>query len=483
VLDRATAFDYLERGLAGISTQSAVWDRRQDYFEGRQDLPFAPEGVNAEYLDLREMAIGNYLELAMGAPVQRMVAEGFKTGRGGEADLKAWDEVWQPNKLDSRQKIVYQQMFLHGRGMMSVSGNLLNPKSPKIRPENAKRIWIEPDPEDPFTPLFAVKKLVEESLPASSGLILPGRLIRKAKEVAYVYTAEEWIKFECPGPGGAWQQVDQKAHSLRSLPFVPFDFNVDADGKPRAAITKLMPQQDAVNTIRFNTLLAMQFSAYRQRIFTAYDPVVRDSKGDPLVKMKDGAPVLDSNGLQIPITRSPGRVGVDRALVFPGKDTKVYDLPESNLDNYITALDHFLTALFSTGQIPPQYALNKMANTSGDAMAGAEATFQSLIKDLKVSAAESIETVMNLSNQARGEDHDDVAAEVIWGDSEIRSFAQIVDGIGKLITSGMSRADAWAMLPGATPPRVSEWVKNSNEDQAQADMGLNALADKLAISA
>lgn len=483
MLDRATAFDYLERGLAGIAKQSVGWDRRQDYFEGRQDLPFAPEGVSTEYMALREQALANYLGLCMGAPVQRMRAEGFKTGRSGDADLVTWNEVWQPNKMDSRQGIVYQQMFLHGRGMMSVTGNTKKLKSPKIRPENAKRVWIEPDPEDPFTPLFAVKKLVVAATPPRSGLILPESMVRHSTEVAYVYTDEEWVKFERSGVMGAWQIVDGKAHSLGEIPFVPFDFNVDADGNPRAAITELMPQQDAVNTIRFNTLLAMQFSAYRQRIFTGYDPVVRDSKGNPLVKMKDGVPILDTNGQQIPLTRSPGRIGVDRALVFPGDKTKVYDLAESNLDNYVKALDHFITALFATGQIPPQYALNKMANTSGDAMAGAEATFQSLIQDLQVSAGESVETVMNLAGNARGDGGGDLAAEVIWADPEIRSFAQIVDGAGKLIISGMARADAWAMLPNATPPRVAEWVKNSNADRAAADEGINNMAEKFALNA
>jgi hypothetical protein len=281
--------------------------------------------------------------------------------------------------------------------------------------------------------------------------------------------------------GKDWKITDGNAHNLGELPFVPFPFNVDSDGVPHAPLEEMMPQQDALNTIRFQTLLAMQFSAYRQRAITGFDPVARDEKGNPLIKKdSEGNPILDSNGLPMPIVTSPGRVGVDRALVFPGEATKVFDLPESNLANYISVYDQFLTTFFATGHVPPQYALTKMANTSGDAMAGAESTFQSLISDLQTAAGESIESVMRLANKARGEAFDDVASETIWADTEIRSFAQIIDAAVKLIGSGMSREDAWSWLPGATPPRLKKWVEHSDADRTAADAGVNALADKIA---
>lgn len=463
-MDAKLARNYLEIGLNRLSTQAKAWQRRQDYVEGKQDDPFAPEGVNTEYKSLQKQSIANFLEIAMNAPVQRMQADGFRTGRNDKADLTAWNEIWQPNKLDSRQKIVYKQMYIHGRGIMSVTPVRATPKTPKIRPENGKRVWIEPNPDDPFEGLFAVKQI--------GGL--------DGSVNAYVYTDTVWVQFTQAKGRTDWGMTAMGRHNLGGLPFVTFDFNVDADGVPHAPIDKLMPQQDAINTIRFNTLLAMQFSAYRQRVFTGFDPVARDAKGNPIVrKNADGTDMKDLNGLPIPILNTPGRLGVDRALVFPGELTKVFDLPESNLDNYIKVYDTFLNTFFSTGQIPPQYSLTKMANLTGDGMAGAESTFQSLITDLKMAAGESLESVMRLAGRVRGEPNEDVASEVIWASSEIQSFAQIVDGVGKLITSGMSRKDAWSMLPDATPPKVVEWVENSDSDIDRQDAGVNALAAKI----
>lgn len=482
-MDRSTAHEYLKRGVEKLDKQAKGWERRQDYFEGKQDLPYAPEGVNAEYQALREMSVANVIELAMKAPIQRLQVDGFRTDRDSDSDLTTWDEVWKANYLGSRQVITFQQMFNHGRGIMSVSPNLDNPKSPKIRVENAKRVWIEPDPEDPWQPLYAVKTFTQEERTANSGVLLPSGSVYGAKETAYVYDANEWMRFTRIG-SGAWQYDQQGAHNLGEVPFVNFDFNVDADGNPRAAIDKLMPAQDAINTIRFNTLLAMQFSAFRQRVFTGFDPVMRDNKGNVLVK-RDAAsqPILDANGQQQPLLNSPGRIGVDRALVFPGADTKVFDLNESKLDNYIVVLKQFLGDFFASAQVPPQYAMDKMANLTGDGMAGAEATFQSLIKDVQTAAGEGLERVMRLAARARGDQGNKLATEVIWADTEVKSFAQIVDGISKLIADGLSPEDGWAMLPNATPSKVRTWRDNAITWRKDQDQALNDMADKLAFNA
>lgn len=472
-MDEPTARDYLARGLYEITKKNPDWTRRENYYRGRQDLPFAPEGVNAEYLSLREMSVANWLSLAMDAPVQRCRADGFRTGRDKEADLTAWNEVWQPNKLDARQRIPYTQMVVHGRGLMSVWPNTKDRKSPIIRPENGARVHLEMDPEDPFTVKWTVKTFTIAAPPSSVLWVPPANDQRVPTEVAYVYDDESWARFEKPGlsgvEGGAaliagnWELKDAGANPLGEAPFVPFDNRVDADGVPQSGIEPLMPAQDAINTIRFNTLLAMQFSAFRQRVFVGYDPVQRDGQNNIMHRMQaDGTtPVLDGNGQKVPIINSPGRIGVDRALVFPGGDTKVFDLAESNLSNYSEVLGEFLTQLFAVGQIPPQYLLSRMANLSGDALAGAESTLASLVSDLQRWMGESLEQVMRLANRARGEQEADLASEVIWADAEARSFAQIIDAITKLISVNFPREAAFELIPGATPQKVKRWMDMS----------------------
>ncbi|RZT87469.1 SPP1 Gp6-like portal protein [Pseudonocardia sediminis] len=471
-MDEAQARDRLDIGLARISAKQPGYERRTAYYKGNQDLPYAPEGVNAEYLKLREQAVANWLALAMDTPIQRLRAEGFRTGRDDEADVATWNEVWQPNKLDSRQRIPYTDAFLHGRGLMSVWPNQKARKSPLIRPENGKRVHLEPDPDDPWTTLWSCKTYTVDDRPPSR-LILPAGVDgQTSRQVGVVYDDESWFRFERGGMSGsitpgAWSLVKAGANPLEDNPFVAFDNRQDADGEPTSALEQLMPQQDAINTIRFQTLLAMQFSAYRQRVFTGYDPVLRDEHGAIVPqRAEDGTVLLDANGQPLPIVTSPGRVGVDRALVFPGADTKVFDMPESNLSNYISVLTEFLTDLFATGQVPPQYLLNRMSNLSSDTLTAAESTLQSLISDLKRWNGESVEQVMRLANRARGEQFEDLASEVIWAETETKQFAVLVDGIVKLVSGAEFPVQAgYELLPGATPQKVERWLKLREDEQ------------------
>lgn len=481
-VDEDLARDRLRRGVAEIDGKQRSWRRREDYFTGKQDLPYAPEGVNEEYLTLREQSVANWLDLAISTPVQRLRADGFRTGRDADADASAWNEVWQPNRLDARQRIVYTQMLVHGRGLMSVWPNPKIPQSPVIRPENGRRVHLEPDPEDPFTTAWAVKTFTVDDRGAASGLVSPSSYVAaRERQVGIVYDATTWARFERGGltHAGDWTLTAGGSHPLGEPPFVAFDNSQNSDAEPRSALEALIPAQDAINTIRFQTLLAMQFSAYRQRVFTGYDPVLRDSAGAVVYRWNpDGTPVLDAHGQQVPVVASPGRVGVDRALVFPGSDTKVFDMPESNLSNYISVLGEFLCDLFARAQVPPQYLLTRMANLSGDALTGAESTLQSLVSDLQRWAGESLEQVMRLAGRARGETAPDLASEVIWSVAEARSFAATIDGITKLVTIGFPREAAFGLVPGATPQKVQWWMDLSRAQQAEAD-----LSDPLARAA
>jgi hypothetical protein len=342
-VDEQTTRDRLETGLGHLTDAEPGFVKRERYFDGDQDLPYAPPGVNAEYLALREMSIANWIALASNAPVQRVRPNDFRITRDANADQATWDEVWGANNLDALWPIVATQMMNHSRGVMSVWRNPRERRSPIVRPENIRRVWLEPSIEDPFT----------------------------------------------------------------------------------------------------------------QRVFTGFDPVMKDDEGKVIWQRDaDGGVLLDAQGQPMPALVDMGRASVDRALVFPGADTRVFDLPESNLSNYIAALSAFLTDFFGRGQIPPQYLLDKMANLSGDALTGAESTLASLIADLKRWSGGSLKQVIRLAARARGEDLPTIGGEVNWADDEARSFAQIVDGIQKLISVGYPREAAFEMLPNMTPPRL-----------------------------
>ena len=465
VTDHEVARDRLGLGLSQLAGRANIVQRREDYVHGKQDLPFAPYGASAEYEDLREQAPANILGIAIGAPTQRMRADSMKTSLSDEDEKRLWSGAWHANKLDTRQDLVYRSMMIHGRGIVSCWPNKARRDRPIVRPESYARVHIEMDPDDPFTPLYAVKTYpVTDG--ASNGLILPASVSRE-RQVGIVYDATTMVRFERPAAGGEWTATAESTHPMRRVPFAVYDYQPDADGRPWSAIDPLMPQQDALNTIRFNTLLAMQFAAFRQKIVTGFDPRVVDKDGNVLYKTNsDGTPALDANGRMQPLLQSPGRVGVDRIMAFPGADTKVFDLPESNLANYVEVWDMFLTTFFSTAQIPPQYQLGQMVNLSGDALTAAESTLASLVKELQLAAGEGHEDMLELAYYASGGTEDfEPTAEMDWLDAEARSFSQVVDGVQKLISTGFPKRAAYEMLPGATKTKLDDWMDLIDEER------------------
>ena len=458
--------DRLRIGVAEIESRAALFDHRQGYFDGDQRLPYAPPGVSVEYLELRRQALANWIRPALNAPVQRMDAESLSFADTGKTDPDVWQHVWVTNDLETRQRIVYESMMTHGRGVLSVSKA---GAGAKVSVESARRVYLHPSPEDPFTPAFAVKMWTETARPASALWVPSAVDVTGAKTIAVLYTDTTCHRFERSGHAGpgAWELVRETDHGLGDIPFVQFGHQVDADNVPRSPVDDLEALQDAINTIRFNTLLAMQFSAYRQRVVVGYDPVMRDAAGEVVyVRDEGGEVVIGPDGQPVPQLRQAGRASVDRMLVFPGADTKVFDLAESNLDRYISVYKAFLTDLFSKAQVPPQYALDRMANLSGDALSGAESTLTSLVAELKREVVSGMRKVLRLTDVARGQEPRNRTID--WADTEPRSFAQTVDGVVKLVSAGFPRKAAFDMLPGATPAKLENWMQMQQDEAADA---------------
>lgn len=468
-MDVNVARDRIRVAMDELAKESEAKKRRERYERGDHDLPFAPDGVNSEYRTLQKQAIANWITLAIGAPVQRLRGDSFTTHRGAELDKQLWRDVWQRNNLDERQSNPYRAMMKHGRGIMSVWPNVKNKLQPIVRPESNELVYLHPADDDPFTHDWTVKIFTIDDYSVATGqLILPGGVVGTKRTVAIVYDDQGMLRFEKGGKSNnlEFEVVADGTHPMGENPFQSFDYRPDDQGRVWSPMDPLIPQQDAINTIRFSTLLALQFSAFRQRIVVGFDPVIRDRDGNVVYRRNpDGSLMVDDNANPIPQLSTPGRVGVDRLLAFPGGDTKVFDLPESNLDNYIKVLGEFLSQFFATGQIPPQYLLTRMANLSGDALAGAESTLAALVQEIQLVGAGANEGIFRRGAKCIGIESDFPDAEMNYADAEAKSFAQVVDGIGKLITTGFPRQDAWALLPGATKQKVEGWMDHA-EDEA-----------------
>lgn len=453
-MDEKLARERLQEGLAELLKQESEWLELEKYHRGDHDLPFAPRGIGTEYKDLMEMSKAPWLRLVTKTPVQRLRVDGIRSSQSADADEDRWLSVWKANGLDSRQRIVYTDAVVHGRGIFSVWPNVKDLSKPIVRPESPRGIFIRPKIDDPFESDWAIKAFGATGLKWNES---------NPVTTAIIYDESDFVRFQKYGDD--WVITKQGPNPLKRVPFVEFSPSVDAEGRHESMIKPLIPAQKAIDVVRFDLLLAAQFAAYRQRIVTGYDPVIRNPEtGEPQWKTDaQGNILLDAQSNPIPQVSSPGRPGVDRLMVFPGADTKVFDLPESNLSNYVTVVNNLVQHLAAVSQVPPQYLLGGLANLSGEALAAAESTLAALVADMQLSFGASFEQVMILAGIAAGDD--EMPSEVIWGDGQARSFSQTVDGIQKLISIGFPVEAGLEMLPGATLEKVRRWMTLMEEEQ------------------
>lgn len=472
-MDSNTAAGLLDEGMQHLRDQEKSWRELERYHRGTHERPFAPAGINREYDELREMAVAPWLRLVTKTPVQRLRVDGVRQDQSTDADSDAWATIWKANQMDARQRIVYTDSVVHGRGILSVWMNTKDRSRPVVRPESPRSVYMRPRADDPFTAEWSVKGW------SSRGTTD----VEKANDIdqCVFFDDESFHRFR--REGGRWVRSLSGANPLRANPFVEFSPGVDAEGHPQSMIRPLIPMQRAIDTARFDLLLAMQFSAYRQRVVVGYDPVVKDRDGNVVYKKdQNGDPVRDQNGNLVPEIASPGRPGVDRLLSFPGTDTKVFDLAESNLKNYVDVISSLVQHLAAISQVPPQYLLGGMANLSGEALAAAESTLAALVADLQLSFQTSFEQVMRLAHRAKGSASAEAPTEVIWGDGQARAFSQTVDGIQKLIAVGFPREAAFEMLPSATLEKVSRWKRMMDEEAQNPYLERLAVKDATDIS-
>lgn len=446
------AEDVLHLGMSKLAKCKAKDDTRWEYYKGEHEKPFTPYGVNEEYQQLVADSPLPLIRLGVRTPVQRLKASGVRLNGKDEGDREAW-RIWKRNDLRSRQRTVYTHAFAFGRGIVSVWPNADDPKTPHIRPEDPRQVHVEMDPEDPYTPLWAVKRVTRVNKNANGEFY--------TSHEAYVYDDDVVTHFRSRGIGTGWEYVEAIPNPMGRVPFVIFAAEMDANGECYSMIDPLIPMQRAIDAMRFDLLLAAQFAAYRQRIISGYDPVLRDEDGDPVFrKNEDGSLVLDSDGQPIPVVTSPGRVGVERFLVFPGDATNVFDLPESDLTNYVGALEMLVATFASTAQVPPQYLIGDFKNVSGDLMVATEATLRSLVADCQTSFDEGWESVFEMVYIARNETPPE-EVDVVWSDAEPKSLQQIASAASQMIPNGAPLQMFLEMMPGATPETVRRWMGQS----------------------
>lgn len=406
-------------------------DRVYDYVRGRRGIPSVPEGSGEELEEIAAMSVKNVLSIVVDAFAQNLSVHGFRSPDEVEDD-PAW-AWWQSQRLDARQSEAHRPALAYGTSFAALLGSAAADRfGSTLRLRTPRQMFaVYEDPSMDLWPRYALEVWVDRSdtKPLRRGMLLD-------EEYAYPvnlgtlpnYRSDEArdrvrrIRPTIPDEDG-----DPALHGATHCPVVRFVNARDAEDTVVGEVSPLIQEQNAINTVNFDRLTVSRFGAFPQKYAIGWLPT-------------DRAELV--------------RASAARLMTFEDETVKVGDFTQASVEGYNSLLEEMVTYVAMAAQIP-LYSFGSIVNLSAEALAMAEAPHQRKLADKRESFGESWEQVLRLAAEVNGFEVSD-SAEVIWRETEVRSYAQVVDGIGKLQASGVPIEALLEDVPGWTKQRVDE---------------------------
>lgn len=400
-------------------------DRVYDYVRGKRGRPEVPEGAGEELEDIARLSVKNVLSLVRDAFAQSLAVTGFRSPTETE-NAAVWAR-WQANRLDARQGEPMRAAITYGSAYGVVT-DTVRFRSPR------QMIAVYADPHVDLWPVYALETWVDDSgkKPQRFGILYDetheypvdlgslSRVRSNQDEESYTRKASVTPVYD-PELAGK--------HGNDGCPVVRFVNARDTEHLVAGEIEPLIEQQRAINTVNFDRLVVSRFGAFPQRY---------------------------AIGWSAPSKNELVRVSMARLMSFDDgpQDVSVGAFPAASVEPYNSILKEQILHVAMTAQIPPLALTGDIENIAAEAAAMIEAPYQRKLAQKRESFGESWEQLIRLMAQ-----RDDIEvsedAEVVWRDSESRSYGAVVDGITKLAAANPALLEVLVDdVPGWTQQRA-----------------------------
>lgn len=396
-------------------------ERVNAYVRGKLGIPNVPEGAGDELVDLARLSVKNVLSLVRDAFAQSLAVNGLRSPKD-DGDAKAW-ALWQRFKMDARQAEIHRPCITFGTAYAVGLADEIRIRTPR------QMFAVYADPHIDSWPVYALETWIDRS--GKKPLRL-GRLYDDEFEYPLTLGSAGLLNRSKDGETAARsaairpEMVDEpEQHGSDYCPVVRYVNARDAEEMVVGEVEPLIQQQKAINVVNFDRLVVSRFGAFPQ-------------------KYAIGWSAKDATDL--------ARVSAARLMSFDDEGVKVGDFAQASVEPYNSILEEMLATVAMTAQIPPSL-LAPMANLSAEAIAMAEAPYQRKLAEKQESLGESHEQLIrHMAALNKVEVPDD--AEVTWRETAPRSFAQVVDGIAKLVSAGVPIDTLLGDVPGWTKQQV-----------------------------
>ena len=447
----AQARERIAQMLTVRRSELAEFESLSRWASGQAGTPDVPKGAEPEIRNLAKISKRNMIGLVVDTFVQNLSVVGYRTAEETQ-DAVGWD-LWQRARMDARQGEVHRPAVTYGLSYL-VMRPLLAGGSVEWMPRSPRQLvaLYEHDDVSPW-PVCAMEVWTEV---AGSTKYLRGALIDDelvypvdlgpAADVARTKTANLSRIAAAADVNGALAFPHGAVYDSDPVcPVVRFVNGGDTDTGPLGEVEPLIQPQRALNEVNFDRHIVSRFGAFPQKVIAGWSA--------------SASKVLKASAA--------------RVWAFDDPDVKAQTLPAASMEPYNSVLEEITKHIAQVAQIAPTQLVGQMANLSAEALWAAEAAQQRKLDAKRRTFGESWELALHRA-VATDHRHAEHGAEVIWRDTEAKSFGSIVDGVTKLASAGAPIDLLLPLVPGMTQQQVAAIRERLGTD-SQVDQALDDL--------
>ncbi|QYO65523.1 phage portal protein [Leptolyngbya sp. 7M] len=402
---------HIEEFIHNFRAAAGKYAKPDRYYRGAHDLAYATEKFENAFGSLfREFAL-NLCPAVCDAVRDKLRITGFSYTTNGGSSRSAdepyhaqtfIESIWHRNRMPQRAGEVHREALVNGDSYVIVWPD--EHRNAAIHPNRATQLSVAYDEDRPGQILRAAKFWRTADKYTRMNLFYPDRIERyvtaKAGENSFP-DAREFIPFRSELLS---LPEDRKSSPMEDLAFeitnpfgvVPvfhFANNSDVGAFGRSELESAIPVQDGLNKSVLDMLVAMEYSAYRQR-WAAGIEIEYDNEGNPV---------------------APFKAGIDHLWLTANPDARFGDFGTADLDQFLKVKDSFRIDMASVTGTPMYYLLpHTRGFPSGEAMQRAESRFVAKVRDRQMVFGQTWAEVMQFAMEIEG--HGKVSLKTHWED-------------------------------------------------------------------
>lgn len=331
-----------------------TYRRYQAYLDGDQPLMFATEKFRSAFGRLFEAFAYNRCEAVVDAHADRLQVGGF--GANNETVSGRAQEVWDANHMDVREGHIESDAFGLGDSHLIVEKHVTS-GDVHMWIQNPATVRVHYSEDVPGQIDLAAKTWRDEREYQRLNLYFAGRIekyISRHRAFSGMPTSDKSFQ-RYDFLGEPWSFV---LNVPDVVPVFPFANNGRTNSYGVSELRHVLPLQDALNKTIMDTLVAMEFAAYPQRVIIGVEPT------------EDQEKVIQRF-----------EAGLTRIVTLFAPDAKIGEFSAANIAQYLAIAEFFDLAIARVTKVPVHHLTMTGGFPSGRALRIAEAPFTRKLED------------------------------------------------------------------------------------------------------